>query len=352
MTKLLKLALCSILAVSLVACSGESNNEVACNEPEVSIGLVTDLGGIDDKSFNQSAWEGLEKFASENGYSTEPGCEINFLQSDAEADYIPNLTTLADNGNDLVIAVGYLFAEAVATTAPNYPDTNFLFIDEISDQPNVMNAVFAAEQGSYLVGVAAGLKSIENGSNTVGFIGGMEGPLIGTFQAGYEQGVLAANPDATIIVDYADSFGDPAKGQTLAAKQYDAGATVIYQAAGASGNGTIKEARERKDVWVIGVDKDQYAEGEYEGGNVMLTSMVKRVDTASYTAAKAIKDGTFTGGTITFDLKNEGVSAELSTGRNLDDNTIEVINSYKDKIINGEISVATVPTIANGKTNK
>ena len=269
-----------------------------------------------------------------------------------EADYVPNLTTLADNGNDLVIAVGYLFAGAVAETAPKYPDTSFLFIDEVNDSPNVMNALFAAEQGSYLVGIAAGLQSIEDKSNTVGFVGGMEGPLIGAFQAGFEQGVLAANPDATIIVDYADSFGDPAKGQTLAAKQYNAGATVIYQAAGGSGNGVIKEARERKDVWVIGVDKDQYADGEYDGGNVILTSMIKRVDTASYTAAKAIKDGTFTAGTMIFDLKNEGVGAELTEGRNLSKEMIDTINSYKEKVIAGDIVVDSTPTIANGKTNK
>ena len=353
MSKLLKLALCAILSLGLVACSdsGEQNNVKKC-DAEVTVGLVTDVGGVDDKSFNQSAWEGLKKYATENGFSDESGCEISFLQSESDADYVPNLSTLADNGNDLVIAVGYLFENAMKETAPNYPDTKFLFIDSVLDSPNVMNAIFAAEQGSFLVGVAAGLKSIENGSNTVGFIGGMEGPLIGAFQAGFEQGVLAANPEATIIVDYADHFGDPAKGQTLAAKQYDAGATVIYQAAGGSGNGVIKEARERKDVWVIGVDKDQYTDGEIEGGNVMLTSMVKRVDTASYTAAKAIKEGTFKAGTITFDLSNEGVGAELSTGRNLTDADIATINSFKDKIISGEIVVTTTPSIANGQTNK
>ncbi|MEG0733817.1 BMP family lipoprotein [Anaerorhabdus sp.] len=363
MKKVFKSALVLLLAGAMIAgCSAKPAEPTATPETEgeqttvtecpVKIGLVTDTGGVDDKSFNQSAWEGLVAYAEENGFSTEKGVCIDYLQSTSDADYIPNLSTFADEGMDLVIAVGYLFQEAIDTVSANYPDKNFLFIDSVSAGENVMSAVYNAEQGSYLVGVAAGLEAKANGSNTVGFVGGMEGDLIGAFQAGYEQGVLAANPDATIYVDYADSFSDDSKGQALAVKQYDAGATVIYQAAGAAGNGVIKEAKERGDVWAIGVDKDQFADGEVDGKNIILTSMIKRVDISTKTAAQAILDGNFKGGTVVFNLENDGVGAELTSGRNLSDETIAMIEDYATKIKAGEIEVSAVATIANGANNK
>ncbi len=372
MNKLFKVLLMSLLTLSLVACSSnESSTTEPTKEPTttesttteepttgddgctVKVGLVTDTGGVDDKSFNQSAWEGLVRYAEENGFSTEAGECINYLQSTSDADYIPNLSNFADQGYDLVIAVGYLFEDAINEVAPLYPDTNFLFIDSVSDHSNVMSAVYAAEQGSFLVGVAAGLEAKANGSNAVGFVGGMEGPLIGSFQAGFEQGVLAANPEATIYVEYADSFSDDAKGQQLAAKLYDAGVTVIYQAAGGAGNGVIKEAKERGDVWVVGVDKDQFEDGVLDSGeSVILTSMIKRVDSSSFAAATAVLDGTFVGETVVFDLTNEGVGAELTAGRNLSDETIATIQDYAAQIGDGTIVVESTPTIAKGSSNK
>lgn len=355
MKKISKILL-SMLFVSLilVGCSsptGSTDNNQTDKPAEgcsVLIGLVTDTGGVDDKSFNQSAWEGLTQFAEENNLQE---C-IQYLQSDSEADYIPNLTGYAEEGYDLVIAVGYLFQDAVDTVSVQYPDTNFLFIDSESLSDNVMSAVYNAEQGSYLVGVAAGLKAIENESKMVGFLGGMEGDLIGSFQAGYEQGVLSVCPDCVIYVDYADSFSDDAKGQQLAAKQYGAGVSVIYQAAGNAGNGVIKEAKERGDVWAIGVDKDQYEDGKVaDGSSIILTSMVKRVDISTYTAATEVLNGTFEGGVMIFDLTNEGVGAELSSGRNLTDEEIAQIQGYADDIKAGTIKVSAVPTIANGSTN-
>ena len=173
------------------------------------------------------------------------------------------------------------------------------------------------------------------------------------FQAGYEQGVLAANPDATIYVDYVDSYSDDAKGQTVAEKQIGLGATVIYQAAGNAGNGVIKAAKEvGGGVWAIGVDKDQYSEGMLDdGSSVILTSMIKRVDTSSYMASKAVAEGTFDASVVTFNLANEGVSAELSEGRNLTADEIATIQEYADKVLSGEITVSAEPTIANGSTN-
>lgn len=358
MKKVLKSALALLLVGALLAgCSKSATTETPATTDgtetagtcPVKIGLVTDTGGVDDKSFNQSAWEGLVKYQTEAGLDAT--C-IGYLQSASDADYVPNLSTFADEDYDLIIAVGYLFQEAIDTVSANYPEKNFLFIDSVSESANVESAVYSAEQGSFLVGVAAGLEAKENGSNKVGFIGGMEGDLIGAFQAGFEQGVLAVNPEAKIMVDYAASFSDDSKGQTLAVKQYDAGATVIYQAAGAAGNGVIKEAKERQDVWVVGVDKDQYNDGMVDGNkSVILTSMIKRVDISTYTAAKAILEGNFKAGVVVFTLENDGVGAELTAGRNLSDATIATIEGYAAKIKAGEIKVESVPTIANGATN-
>ena len=354
MKKLLKSALALTMAAGLLTGCSSSTEPTPTDSTDstcaVRIGLVTDTGGVDDKSFNQSSWEGVTRFAEDNNLS--PDC-VQYLQSSSDADYIPNLSTFADEGYDLIIATGYLFAEAITTVSGNYPDRNFLFIDEVADNPNVVSATFAAEQGSFLVGVAAGLVATENGSNTVGFIGGMEGPLIGAFQAGFEQGVLAVNPDITIYVDYVASFSDDSIGQSLAVKQYNAGATVIYQAAGAAGNGVIKEAKERGgEVWAIGVDKDQYEDGMMDNGqSVILTSMIKRVDQASYMTAESVLNGTFEGGEVTFSLEDDGVGAELTPGRNLTDDQIAVIQEYEARIKSGEIVVSVEPTIANGSTN-
>ncbi|MFV0479480.1 MAG: BMP family protein [Anaerorhabdus sp.] len=357
MKKFVKMMFALTLVGSLVACSTATTTDPTATPADggdggcaVRIGLVTDTGGVDDKSFNQSAWEGLVRFQEESGLAAD--C-INYLQSSSNADYIPNLSQFADDEYDLIIAVGYLFESAINTVSADYPEANFLFIDSVSTSANVRSAIYSAQEGSYLTGVAAALVAQENGSNTVGFIGGMEGELIGAFQAGFEEGVWAVNPEAKIIVDYADSYDDAAKGQALAIKQYDAGATVIYQAAGAAGNGAIKEAKERGDVWVIGVDKDQYDVGLMDdGSSVVLTSMIKRVDVATYTTAMDILNGTFEAGVMTFELANDGVGAELSTGRNLSDDVIATVNSYAEKIKTGEIVVGSVPTVANGSTSE
>lgn len=362
MKKLSKVLLALLLSSALIAgCSTSKPEETTTTEPEktaeattgsgecaVKIGLVTDTGGVDDKSFNQSAWEGVQKFAEENNLQD---C-VNYLQSNSEADYIPNLTTFAEEGYDLVVAVGFLFQDAVDTVAPQFPDTNFLFIDSVSENGNVMSATYAAEQGSYLVGIAAGRKAIENGSKTVGFVGGAESDLIGAFQAGYEQGVLSVCEDCKIIVDYADSFVDDAKGQQLASKQYGAGATIIYQAAGAAGNGVIKEAKERGNVWAIGVDKDQYEDGKIDSGaSIILTSMIKRVDISTYTAATNVLNGEFAGGVFTFDITNDGVGAEISADRNLTAEDITAIEEAVAAMKDGTIVVDPKPTIPNGSTN-
>lgn len=320
--------------------------EPAAEEPAVesiSVGLVTDVGGIDDKSFNQGTWEGIQRF------SEETGSEVQYLQSENDADYIPNLSAFSDEELDLIVAPGFLFVDAMKEVSANFPDQKYLIIDDVVDSPNVASAVFSAEQGSFLVGVAAALKAQEAGKDNVGFLGGMDFELIQNFEAGFEAGVKAVDPNMTVQVEYAGSFADAQKGQTLAAKMYDAGAYVVYHAAGATGNGMIKEAKDRatngQDVWAIGVDKDQYADGIYEGEkSVILTSMMKRVDVAAYDVAKMTQEGQFPGGQkLVFTLENGGVGMPESNP-NLSDDITAKVKEYEAKVVSGEITVPTLPS--------
>jgi basic membrane protein A and related proteins len=329
---------------------------------KIRVGLVTDVGGIDDKSFNQGTWEGIKLFGQENKLKEGEG--IKYLQSSADADYIPNLSTLADEKLDLIVAPGFLFNEAMLTVAKQYPKQKFMILDSVvttapdKDKdgkdvpgtggkmvPNVTNAVFAANEGSFLAGVAAGLKAKADKKKVVGFVGGMQFPLIENFQVGYEQGVKAVFPEAKILVDYSGSFSDAGKGQALAAKQYGAGAYIIFQVAGGCGNGVIKEAKERSEKgdvrWAIGVDKDQYADGNYgtAGKSAILTSMMKRVDVAAHDVAVLVRDGKFPGGQVlTFDLKSKGVGLP-ENNPNLSDDIVKAIGEYTDQIVSGSLKV-------------
>ena len=316
------------------------------------VGFVTDVGGIDDKSFNQGTWEGVKVFGKEN--NLKEGKDIKYLQSTAEADYVPNLSTLADENMDLVVAAGFLFENAMAEVGGKYSKQKFLIIDSVVKDkagktlPNVANAVFAEHEGSFLVGVAAGLKAKADKKNAVGFVGGMKFALIEKFEAGFQQGVKAVFPDCKVLVDYAGSFGDPGKGQALAAKQYGAGAYVVFHAAGGTGNGVIKEAKERTqkgDVrWAIGVDKDQFSDGVYTPGkSAVLTSMMKRVDVAAHDVAVMTRDGKFPGGQVlTFSLKNKGVGIPAHNP-NLSADILKKVAEFETKIASGKLAVSEIP---------
>ena len=324
------------MVMGLTGCAGD--------EADFFVGLVTDTGGIDDQSFNQGTWEGIQEFAEEFGADT------NYLQSDADADYVPNLSSFADDEVDLIVAPGFLFEEAIAQVADDFPEQNFLLIDAVVDRPNIASAIFAEEQGSFLVGVAAALTAQEAGQDTVGYIGGVDFELIQKFEAGFEAGVWAVDPNMTVLVEYVGDFSDPATGGSLASIMFDDGAYVIYHAAGGSGNGMINEAMERRsegqDVWAIGVDRDQFEDGIYDeaaGSSAILTSMMKRVDVAAYEVSVMTYEGNFPGGEVLeFDLENEGVSLP-EENPNLSDDIVEQVRSYIDRIVSGEIEVPTVP---------
>jgi len=341
MKKLIAILLMAALTMTLAACGTTETEEV-----KFQIGLVTDVGGIDDKSFNQGTWEGVVKFAEENDLPEE---NYRYLQSASDADYLPNISAFSDEELDLIVMPGFLFEESLVEASANYPEQKYLIIDMVVVSDNVASAVFAENQGSFLAGVAAALKAQEAGQDTVGFIGGMDFGLIQKFEAGFEAGVWAVDADMTVLVDYAGSFVDAQIGQTLAAKQYDDGAYVIYHAAGGTGNGLIKEAKDRRssgqDVWAIGVDKDQYADGIYEGEmSAVLTSMMKRVDVAAYNVAMDTLNGEFPGGEIlVFDLTNDGVGLP-EENPNLSDAIVEKVAEFKQMILDGELVAPEVPT--------
>lgn len=328
------------LSITLVACSQGSQTDC-----KVTAILVTDATGVDDRSFNQGAYEGLERWASEN--KDQGACNAASIQSNSEADYVPTVTSVSGKTNDLIVTAGFTFEASVTEVSKKFPDQKYLIIDTQLKLPNVVSADFAANEGSFLAGVAAAEHAKANGKNKVGFIGGMEVPTIKAFEAGYVQGVKAVDKNMVIDVKYVGNFVDATKGKTLATQMYENGNYVIYIAAGGAGNGVINTAKELvqdqgKDVWVIGVDRDQYEDGIIDGGkSIILTSMVKKADAAAADVAKSVLDGTFKGGiTVVYDLKDGGVGLP-EENPNLSDDIKAKINDYKEKIINGTIKVNT-----------
>lgn len=343
MKKLLHVILTTLLASGLMACSPNEGAETP--KKNKSYVFVTDTGGLEDRSFNQTSWEGLTKYAKEAGL--KEGEDYSALISKTESDYLPNLTAFAGS-RDLIIAAGFLFADTIAQTAEAYPNQNMLIIDvESIDEtkyPNVQQAVFNEHEGSYLVGVAAAEMAKQAGKDAVGFIIGMESETMNKFWAGYQQGVYSIDPEMKILYTNLDSFDSEEKGKSAASLQYEDGAHSIFHAAGAAGMGVIKEAADRreagKDVWVIGVDTDQYQYGIYgdENKSAVLTSMLKRVDTASYNAAKAIAEGTFKGGIVRYSLKDGGVGIP-EVNPNLPEDVKKKVDEAYNAIKDGSVVV-------------
>jgi len=250
------------------------------------------------------------------------------------------LRALASAGFNPVIAVGFAYAGPVTKVAGELPDTQFALIDDSSAVgDNIANLVFAEEQGSFLVGVAAALKTK---TDNVGFIGGVDVDLIHKFEAGYAAGAKAVNPDITVQVKYLtqppdfSGFGDPAKGKTAAAGMFDNGADIVYQAAGGSGGGVFEAAQEAGGL-AIGVDSDQYNTADPAVQDVIMTSMLKNVDVAVYDFLKSVNDDNFTAGPITYDLEKDGVGYS-TTGGQVDD-IADQLEDYKAQIIAGDITV-------------
>ncbi len=343
-------------------------------EKSTLVGLVTDVGGRGDQSFNDSGLRGLELWGAGKKYEAGKYVDASpdelkatlqqdlaergiapvaitprVLQSKVPQDYEPNLQLLVDEGAGLSIGVGFMLENAVETVATRNPEAKFLLIDspllsaknEVYTLPNVRTVVFREEQGSFLVGALAGL--VTKG-NKVGFVGGMEVPIIKKFEAGFRAGVAATNPKATVISNYTGSFDNVSAGKQVGQDLVAKGADVVFQAAGADGLGVIqavKEARDTgKNVYVIGVDSDQH----HVAPEAVLTSMVKRVDLAVYEAVRDVAQGKFTGGDTALGLKEGGVTyAPVRVEFPGKEDALKKVEELRAKVVAGEIQVPTTP---------
>jgi basic membrane protein A and related proteins len=347
------LALSTVLALSAAACGGEvtpggDQDAGGDGAREIKVGLSLDIGPIHDKSFNEAAFTGLQRAIEDDLVAEEDTTILEANQTGSNRD--DNVQSLAEAGFDLVWGNGYTFSEAVAEIAPEFPDQTFAvqdgFATTINDADNIVDINFKEQEGSFLVGVAAGLKTQ---SRIVGFLGGQEGTgLIERFQAGYEAGVMEVCPDCTVLVEYigdsVQAFVDPTKGEALSAKMYDDGADVIYHAAGQSGLGLFKAAvAAGADALAIGVDSDQYLTASAEEKAHILTSMLKRVDVAFYNMIQAVRDGTVEGGAQVFGLAEDGVDYATSNPELLTEDIQQQLDDYKQQIIDGDIVVPDTP---------
>ncbi|WP_445488153.1 BMP family lipoprotein [Niallia sp. 03133] len=342
------LALSLVLAAGTVlgACGKKDDNEGSSKKSAFNVAMVTDVGGVDDKSFNQSAWEGLQAFGKANGL--EKGNGIDYLQSQSDADYATNLNSLVRQKNDLVFGIGFMMSGAVEEIAKQQTDAHFAIVDSVINLPNVASITFKEQESSFLAGLAAG-KATK--SNKIGFIGGVEGEIIDHFEAGFVDGVKAANPKAKVDVQYAGAFDKPEVGKTIASKMYASGADVVFHASGGTGAGLFTEARELKEkdpskyIWAIGVDSDQSSEGVVGDHNVVLTSALKGVAAAVQDISTKAKEDNFPGGqSLVYGLKENGVG--LSEINKEVENKAEIdalVKEWTDKIKNGEYTVPDKP---------
>lgn len=358
--KLFGLSLAAItLTVALAACGGgksgstdSSGGKNSKNDKDHSVAIVTDIGGVDDRSFNQSAWEGLKEWGKEHNLS-KGSDGYDYIQSNDASEYVTNIDTAVSNGFKTVFGIGYLLADSISAAADSNPDTQFGIIDSVIEgKDNVVSVTFKDQEATYLAGIAA---AYTTKTNTVGFIGGEEGAVIDRFEAGFHQGVIDGakelKKDIKVEVEYAASFGDPAKGKALAASMYKKGADIIYHASGGTGQGVFQEAKDLNEsgsqdkVWVIGVDSDQVKDGEYKKDgkeeNFTLTSTIKGVGTAVKDISNRAWDNKFPGGEhLAYGLKDGGV--DITKGH-LSEDALKAVDTAKEKIIAGDITVPETP---------
>jgi basic membrane protein A and related proteins len=350
----LGLALSLVLAAgTLLGACGKTNNNAApggTNKGKAfSVAMVTDMGGIDDKSFNQSAWEGIQEFGKKNNMKQGTG-GYTYLQSKSDADYATNLNTLTHQGFNLIFGIGYNLKNDIDKIAKQQKNAHYAIVDDEVKEPNVVSILFKENEASFLAGVVAGMVTK---SNKIGFIGGMESAVVERFEAGFTAGVKAANPNATVDIQYAASFTSAEKGQAIASKMYSTGDDVIFAAAGGTGNGMFKEAHDRlaknpsQAIWTIGVDSDQAKTGigkvtvNGKEQDTIITSAMKRVDNAVVDVTTKAKNGNFPGGkTITYGLKEDGVG--LATINPAVPNKADIekaVKTWEGKIKSGDVKV-------------
>ena len=345
----------AVVVVAGIAYAATSGSKGGSSD-KFTAAVVSDTNGVNDKGFNQSAWEGLEKWGKANNLSKGQN-GYNYFQPKTVADYDTQLTQAATAKYNVVSAIGNTFKDSVQTVSKRYPDTKFVLVDEIADKKykNVASVMFHSEQSSYLVGIAAATKAKEIGDDTVGFVGGMKNQVIESFLAGYQAGVKSVDPNMKVDATYAGTFSDPAKGQTIAKAKMAQGEHIIFQAAGGVGNGVFQAAKDQdatlaadsKDkVWVIGVDMDQTNMGDYKSkdgksANLTLTSSLTGVGRGVQLITESAQKDKFPGGkTVYYGLKEGGVGVVT---KNLNADEKKTVETAKEKIISGDIKVPTTP---------
>ncbi len=310
--------------------SSTATSSGAAEGKKLRVGMVFDSGGRGDKSFNDSAYAGLERAEK------ELGVEIQTVDSKAEKDYLINLSTLSEQKFDVVIAVGLTQGEALKQVAPKFPGIKYAIVDSVVEGPNVRSLLFSEEQGSYLAGYAAGLATK---SGKIGFVGGKKIPLIEKFEAGYKAGALAANPKVVVLPSkYTESWDDTQLGKESAKALFNEGADIVYHASGRCGVGVIAAAKDAGKL-AIGVDSNQ----DDQAPGFVLTSMIKRVDESVFQTIKDIKDGSFSGGQKVYDLKSNGVGLSdfKNTKDKIGEDNLKKIDAVKQEIIDGKVTVPT-----------
>jgi basic membrane protein A and related proteins len=346
------LAAASVFALVAPACGGatpQGGGGGGGPGGGITVGVALDVGGLGDKSFNDAADRGLQQAIEDGLVAEEDTRLLQTNQSGSNRD--ENVVNLADQDFDLIWANGFAFSEGIADIAGDYPSVDFAIQDGFatsiaSDAENIVDINFKANEGSFLVGAAAGLVTT---TKTVGFLGGQEGTgLIENFQAGWDAGVQATCPDCELLTEYiGDStaaFVDPTRGEALSAKMYDDGADVVYHAAGQSGLGLFKAAVEAgPDALAIGVDSDQYLTASPDEQQHILTSMLKRVDTAIYDTIEAVSNDAFEPGAQIFGLAEEGVGYATSNPDLLTEDIVAQLEDFKQQIIDGDITVPDQP---------
>jgi basic membrane protein A len=301
----------------------------------MKIGLVTDVGGLNDRGFNHLSYVGLKRAERELGVHTE------VFQAHSTSEYVPNLSTFARQGYDLTVGVGFTEAEAIDTAASRFPDSNFTIVDvDQTEEPhkpaNLLGLLFREQETGYLVGYLAGLEEKRRpGPDVIGSVGGQKQPPVDRFIAGYQAGAKAADPGIKTLNGYSQDFNDQARCKQIALNQIEQGAGVVFQVAGGCGLGALDAAKEH-NVWGIGVDADQSFLGPH-----ILTSAIKRVDTAVFLAIKSVVEGKFKGGNMVFGLKDNGVGVGKISPK-VPNSELAKLNQIRADIISGKIK--NIPT--------
>lgn len=334
------------LASTALLLAGLAAPAVVSAEDDFSVVMITDQGGVDDKSFNQSAWEGLQAWGEENGKERGVG-GYDYLQSNSDSDYITNLNSALQANFDITFGIGFKLETAINDVAQQFPDNHFAIVDSFVEQPNVASLNFKDHEAAFLAGVAAASTS-ETGH--IGFIGGVEGVVIDRFEAGYVAGAKTINPDIQVSVEYVGSFADAPRGRQLAAAMYANGADIIFQAAGESGNGVFSEAKDlvandpSLNIWVVGVDMDQEAEGvieiDGEERHLTLTSTLKQVGESVKLFIEKTQESGFEAGNTVYGLADGGVGI---TDGNMSEESLALVKEYSEKIVAGEVEIPETP---------